>query len=179
MTDKEAKQISKFLSYVLRHHPELIGITLNAQGWVGIEDLLAAAAAHNRPISTEQLQAVVANNDKKRFEIDVTGQMIRASQGHSVQVDLGYTPAEPPAVLYHGTAQKYVDSIRQQGIVKGSRHHVHLSATQEVALQVGQRHGKPEVLTVNCQAMQADGHTFYLSTNGVWLVNHVAPQYIE
>jgi len=169
---------SKFLSLVLRHQPEVAGITLDSAGWVTVDDLLAGCTKAGQAMTREQLDEVVATNDKKRFEFSSDGTRIRASQGHSVEVELGYTPAAPPERLYHGTATRNLDSIRRSGLVKGQRHHVHLSADTVTAGKVGQRYGKPVVLTVLAGRMQADGHAFYLSTNGVWLVDHVPPQYL-
>ena len=167
MTDPHA-QTSKFLSYILRHHPESIGITLDSQGWVNIDTLLAQAAQHNRSISREQLLDIVATNPKKRFTLSADGSQIRA-----------HSPVVPPDTLYHGTATRFLDSIRQQGLSAGSRHHVHLSADIPTAQKVGQCHGKPIVLRINAAAMHAAGHAFYLSDNQVWLTDHVPAQYIS
>jgi putative RNA 2'-phosphotransferase len=176
---KELVKISKFLSLVLRHKPEEIGITLDSAGWVAVEDLLSACAAHKFPLSLEQLRLVVGENDKKRFEFSEDGTLIRASQGHSVEVDLEYEPKSPPEVLYHGTPEQFVASIRAQGLLKGSRHHVHLSMDVATAMKVGERRGKPVVLRVKAAEMQRAGHSFYLSTNGVWLTDHVPARFIE
>lgn len=169
---------SKFLALVLRHNPGKIGITLDAAGWVPVDTLLAALRAHGRALTRDQLDRIVAENDKKRYEYDESGVRIRASQGHSVTVDLGYAPAEPPATLYHGTATSTVEAIFREGLKPGRRHHVHLSADPETATRVGARHGKPAVLMVDAARMRADGHLFYRSTNGVWLTEHVAPVYL-
>lgn len=177
--DHQRTKISKFLSYVLRHRPDEIGIQLDAQGWVSISDLLVACAAHNRPIARHDLDYVVANNNKQRFALSDDGMRIRASQGHSADVDLGYQPSEPPEVLYHGTSIKYLASIREQGLLKGSRHHVHLSTDVTTARTVGMRHGKPVLLKVRAGEMGRVGIEFYLSANGVWLTEHVASQYLD
>lgn len=169
---------SKFLALVLRHNPGEIGITLDAAGWVPVDTLLAALRRHGRELTRAQLDRVVAENDKKRYEYDESGTRIRASQGHSVPVELGYTPAEPPATLYHGTATGTVEAIFREGLKPGRRHHVHLSTDIETATRVGARHGRPAVLTVDAARMRADGHLFYRSTNGVWLTEHVAPAYL-
>ena len=166
-------RISKFLSYVLRHRPDAVGITLDAQGWVAIDLLLAAAAAHGTCISRDDLDDIVRNNPKQRFAISDDGTMVRASQGHSIAVELGYTPATPPAVLYHGTADRNLAAIRAEGLLKGRRHHVHLSIDPATAAQVGGRHGRPAVLIVRAAEMHAAGYTFHLSANGVWLTEHV------
>ena len=179
MTDPHA-QTSKFLSFVLRHHPESIGITLDSQGWANIDTLLAQAAQHNRPISREQLLDIVATNPKKRFTLSSDQTQIRAAQGHSTaQVAIAHSPVVPPATLYHGTATRFLDSIRSQGLIAGSRHHVHLSADIPTAQKVGQRHGKPIVLRIHAAAMHAAGHAFYLSDNQVWLTDHVPAPYIS
>ncbi|MDX2045040.1 MAG: RNA 2'-phosphotransferase [Acidobacteriota bacterium] len=176
--EKRAIQTSKFLSLVLRHEPEKIGISLDAAGWVSVEELLAACRAHGKTISLEQLQEIVVTNDKQRFSFSQDGSLIRANQGHSVEVELGYETATPPARLFHGTAERFLASIKEQGLLKGKRHHVHLSADIETATKVGQRHGKPVVLHIDAEKMQQDGFTFYLSTNGVWLTEHVAVPYL-
>ncbi len=177
--DKQYTSISKFLSLVLRHRPEVIGIELDEQGWVPIDLLLAACAAHGRLFSRADLDYVVANNNKQRFAISPDGQRIRASQGHSIAVKLGYEPAEPPELLYHGTAVQNLPSIRHQGLLKGNRHHVHLSADEATATAVGQRHGKPVVLTVRAGEMVRAGYQFFQSTNGVWLTETVPYQFVE
>lgn len=176
--EKQATQISKFLSLVLRHQPELVGLSLSEAGWVSVSDLLAACRQHGKAISLEQLQDVVADNDKKRFSFSDDGSFIRANQGHSVEIELGYEAASPPAKLFHGTAERFLASIKEQGLLKRNRHHVHLSADTETAIKVGQRHGKPVVLHVDAGKMQQDGFTFYLSTNGVWLTEHVPVPYL-
>lgn len=169
---------SKFLSLVLRHEPNKIGLTLDPAGWVAVNELLSACAAYGVNLNRALLETVVRQNDKQRFSFSEDGTRIRANQGHSVEIELGYAPAPPPELLYHGTATRFLASIRQQGLLKGARHHVHLSADVETATRVGQRHGPPVVLTVNAAAMQQAGYTFYLSANGVWLIEHVPPDYL-
>lgn len=170
--------LSKFLSLILRHEPQRIGVTLDANGWISVEDLLSALHAYGKRVTLLDLQQVVAENDKQRFALSPDGLRIRANQGHSVRVDLEYEPCAPPSVLYHGTVRRFLTAIRSQGLLKGSRHHVHLSARREVALQVGQRRGQPVILTVRADAMAASGHTFFRTPNGVWLVDHVPPQFL-
>lgn len=172
-------KISKFLSKYLRHTPEEIGIKLSPGGWVNVDELLTACAKYKFPITLEELQEVVATSDKKRFAFDSTLTLIRANQGHSTEVDLQLESVVPPDLLYHGTGNISVDSILQTGLCKMSRHHVHLSPDINTAKVVGARHGKPAIFTVNTAAMQKDGYVFYCSDNGVWLVDHVPPKYLN
>jgi putative RNA 2'-phosphotransferase len=171
-------KISKFLSRVLRHKPEAISLTLDPAGWVEVAELLTACQQHGLPISLEELRAVVASNDKKRFSFSEDSSLIRANQGHSIIVELGYQPVEPPPLLYHGTAERFLPSIRAKGLVKGKRHHVHLSPDILTATKVGARHGQPVVLTVNSSEMYRAGYVFYQSANGVWLTDHVPVAYL-
>jgi putative RNA 2'-phosphotransferase len=170
-------RISKLLSLVLRHEPERIGIVLDEHGWTDVDALLAACGAHGAAITRAELEEVVATSDKQRFALSEDRARIRANQGHSVDVDLDLEPAAPPARLYHGTIDRFVASIRKQGLVRGERHHVHLSADVETAIKVGGRRGKPVVLTVRADEMT--DHTFFRSANGVWLVDHVPPELID
>ncbi|KAF0178481.1 MAG: putative RNA 2'-phosphotransferase [Limisphaerales bacterium] len=179
MNPKDQTRLSKFLSLVLRHQPEQVGITLDRAGWVEIEALLAALNQHGCQLDREGLDALVRASDKQRFALSVDGLRIRASQGHSVSVDLQYEPQPPPELLYHGTPARFVDAIRRQGLLKLQRHHVHLSAEEATAVRVGQRRGTAVVLTIRTGEMRRSGHTFYRSANGVWLVDHVPPQFIE
>ena len=171
--------VSKTLSYVLRHKPEEFGLALDAEGWVSIAELLAALHARGHHVTPEQLREVVATNDKQRFSLSADGAKIRANQGHSVAVELGLTPVAPPELLYHGTATRFLASIRKSGLKSGSRQHVHLSADQATAVAVGSRHGKPVVLTVQAGQLHRAGGHFYLSANGVWLTAAVPPEYLE
>lgn len=172
-------QASKFLSYVLRHKPESIGIELDAHGWVSVSDLLLALSKANAPMTLDELRELVMSNDKQRFSFSEDGYRIRANQGHSFSVELGYEKAVPPEVLYHGTAERFVSSIRNQGLVKGQRHHVHLSVDTEIALAVGKRYGRPVLLQIASERMNKDGHLFFRSANGVWLTEHVPVEYIQ
>ena len=176
MTD--LKKHSKFLSYVLRHHPDAIGIELDANGWVAVDELIKKANASGKRFNRALLDRIVAENDKKRFAFNEDQTLIRASQGHSVEVELSYAPIEPPETLFHGTVAKFMQSIMEQGLIKGSRHHVHLSADLETASKVGQRRGKPVILTVRSGDMHKAGHAFYKSENGVWLTETVPPIYL-
>jgi len=179
MNKDEQKKRSKFLSLVLRHQPDLIGIELDDAGWVRVDDLLAGLKSKGKGMTAEQLEVVVAQNDKKRFELDEQQQRIRARQGHSVSVELGYEAVEPPELLLHGTPKQFLDSIRQQGLEKRKRHHVHLHQDNDLAASVGQRRGKPVVLTIEAKKMHDDGHKFYLTENGVWLTDHVPAKFIR
>jgi putative RNA 2'-phosphotransferase len=172
-------RISKFLSRVLRHRPEQIGINLSDAGWVEVDELLAACRRHGIELTREELDEVVATNDKQRFAFSEDGKRVRATQGHSIPVELGYRPVMPPETLYHGTAERNLMSIRQHGLKRGRRRQVHLSPDPETAVKVGQRHGKPVVFRVNARAMHDDGHEFFLSVNGVWLTDHVPADYIS
>ncbi|MCP2272950.1 putative RNA 2'-phosphotransferase [Actinokineospora diospyrosa] len=179
MEDKMIIRLSKRLSKVLRHDPGSIGVTLDAAGWVDVDDLLKALAAHGTRMSRATLDRVVAENNKSRFAFDGTGARIRASQGHTVAVELELPEAPPPPVLYHGTVAAAMPGIRAEGLKPMKRHHVHLSATTETAVNVGSRRGKPIVLEVDAGRMAQAGHVFLLSANGVWLTAHVPVEYLD
>jgi putative RNA 2'-phosphotransferase len=179
MDETQLVRISKYLSKHLRHQPERIGLQLDDGGWVAVKALLAACARHGMPITRAELDQVVARNNKQRFAYDESGTSIRASQGHSVAVDLDLEPATPPAMLYHGTSAGTAGVIERAGLQKMRRHHVHLSADEATARTVGARHGIPVVFQVDAAAMARDGHTFSRSANGVWLVDYVPPQYLR
>ncbi len=172
-------QTSKFLSYVLRHRPDSIGITLDENGWVDVDELLGAAQRNGKRLSRERLEQVVACSDKKRFALSDDGRRIRANQGHSVSVDLDLEPVEPPELLYHGTVERFLDSIRSEGLVRGRRHHVHLSPDEATARTVGSRRGKPVILTVEAARMHAAGHEFFRSANSVWLTESVPAEFLR
>lgn len=177
--DKPLVPLSKFLSLVLRHHPESIGVTLDKAGWVEVTPLLAACAAHGRSMTHDELYRVVGENDKQRFALSADRTRIRASQGHSVPVALDYAAAVPPDVLFHGTVAATLEGIRKHGLLKRGRQHVHLSASREVAQQVGARRGKPVILEVRAAAMCGRGFQFFRSPNGVWLIDHVPSEYLS
>ena len=179
MTDKEIIRTSKFLSLILRHEPERVGLKLDSAGWVGVTELLEAVNRNGVSLTLEQLKLVVATNDKRRFAFSEDGQRIRASQGHSIEVDLEYERQTPPELLYHGTPERFLKSIRATGLNKGQRHHVHLSPDPQTAARVGQRRGRAVVLTIRSGEMHRQGQVFYRSTNGVWLVDKVTPDFIE
>jgi putative RNA 2'-phosphotransferase len=176
---KQIVELSKFLSYVLRHKPEAIGIALDEEGWVAVDELLAAAARHGKSISRELLDEIVATSDKRRFALSPDGCSIRANQGHSVEVDLALAPVEPPELLYHGTVEPFLDSIRRQGLRRGKRQHVHLSPDRETAARVGARRGKPVILIVEAAHLHRAGHQFFRSENEVWLTDAVPPEYLR
>lgn len=179
MDERQLVRISKFLSRHLRHAPRDIGLELQEGGWVEVEDLLAGCRRAGLRLSEEDLEEVVEKNDKQRFSFDVTGLRIRANQGHSVPVDLQLTPCQPPDVLYHGTASDAVEAILRDGLKRMKRHHVHLSTSEQTAVKVGKRHGRPVVLVVDAARMHRDGAAFYCSDNGVWLVDEVPAGYLR
>lgn len=178
MNEKTETRVSKFLSFALRHGPGDVGIELDEGGWAEVAAVLQAAARNGFTLSLDDLEHVVANNDKKRFILSEDGSRIRASQGHSVRVELGHAPAQPLELLFHGTVARFLDSIRAQGLLRGERQHVHLSADEATAKNVGQRRGKPVVLRVRALAMHHEGFVFHRSDNGVWLTEAVPSEYI-
>ena len=179
MDTKRATTISKFLSLVLRHDPSAAGVSLDAGGWVDVDALLTGAARAGTSVTRDELKAVVAASDKQRFSLSDDGRRIRANQGHSVSVDLGLSPRTPPEVLYHGTIERFLEAIRQEGLRPMQRQHVHLSADIDTAKMVGQRRGKPVVLRVHAAALHAAGHAFFRSANGVWLTDAVPPAFFD
>ena len=174
--DKRLTQTSKFLSYVLRHKPGDIGLTLDPEGWASVDALIGKA---NIPISRALVQEVVENNDKKRFALSNDGQFIRAVQGHSIDVDLGLEPMEPPDTLFHGTATRFLPQILAEGLSPRGRRYVHLSKDVQTATKVGQRHGKPVVLSIPAKTMYQGGHPFFQAENGVWLTSVVPAEFIS
>lgn len=175
-------EISKFLSFVLRHQPESIGLVLDGEGWADIESLIAGAAKAGRPLDHATIAQVVATSDKKRFALSLDGWRIRAVQGHSTEtVAISFAEKTPPDILYlyHGTATRFLESIRVQGLLPGKRHHVHLSADAETAIKVGQRHRKPAVLVIAAAEMRRQGHQFFQAENGVWLTATVPAQFLS
>ena len=174
--DKQLIRTSRFLSLILRHKPETIGLALDAQGWVAIDTLLDALKRHGRTIARAELLMMVEQNNKQRFVI--RDGRIRANQGHSISIDLGLEACEPPNVLYHGTAKRFLPSIRREGLKKMKRQHVHLSADIETATKVGIRHGRLAILRIDAHAMFAASIPFYVSENNVWLTDSVPWQYI-
>ena len=173
------KQLSKYLSLVLRHQPQVLGILLDKEGWALVEDLLQKMQQKGMQVDLPKLQEVVATNDKQRFAFNADGTKIRASQGHSIPVELGLQPIAPPSLLYHGTARQHISSILKEGLQRRSRQYVHLSADTATAVRVGQRHGEPVVLLVKSGRMHELGYQFYPSANGVWLTESVPAQFLE
>jgi putative RNA 2'-phosphotransferase len=165
--------VSKFVAKHLRHAPDALGLTLQPGGWASVDDLLLASERLGFAISYDELIECVETSDKKRFSFDETGDLIRANQGHSVEVDLQLDEKEPPGVLYHGTVERFLASIMAEGLKKGKRHHVHLSNDTETARRVGARRGKPVILQVDAAKMHGQRFKFFLSTNGVWLADSV------
>ena len=179
MNEREKKIISKFLSLILRHRPETIGLCLDRNGWADIKELLQKSAVHNQSFSMEELKEIVASNDKQRFIINEDATKIRANQGHSIEVELNLASQIPPEYLYHGTVAKFLPAIKTEGLKKMSRRHVHLSKDIETAQRVGNRRGEALILRIRSLAMQKNGFIFYLSENEVWLTDKVPYQYIE
>ena len=170
---------SKFLSYVLRHRPESIGLTLDKQGWADVSELLAKANASGTELTLDQLKFIVETNDKQRFVLSEDATRIRAAQGHSIEVDLKLKVKTPPPVLYHGTVGKFIGDIRKQGLLPMNRHDVHLSGDRDTATRVAQRRGRPVILVIETYPMLRDGFKFRQSDNGVWLVSSVPAKYLK
>lgn len=179
MNEQQKKKISKFISLVLRHKPEIINLNLDENGWANVDELITKSKRDSHEGFTfEELNEIVESNDKKRFIFNEDKTKIRANQGHSIDIDLALQPQQPPEFLYHGTAQTNIDSILEKGIEKRNRQHVHLSQDKETATKVGMRHGKPVILTIRTGKMAEDGILFYLSENKVWLTDFIDAKYI-
>ena len=179
ISEKQITHISKFLSLVLRHQPETIGIELDQNGWTDVDTLLKNSNSYGIKFEKETLKHIVETNSKKRFAFNETFDRIRASQGHSVEIELDYTSQKPPEILYHGTSEKSVQFILDTGLEKQSRQQVHLSTDIETAIRVGQRHGKPFVFKVLAEQMFNDKFEFFISDNGVWLTDNVPTKYLK
>lgn len=171
------EKISKYLSYILRHKPDSIGLSLDDHGWIYVNDLIANTTTFE--LNHALLDIIVEMNDKQRFAFNEDKTKIRANQGHSIYVDLDLRPHEPPSYLYHGTASRFLESIQKQGLIKGNRHHVHLTESAHVAQAVGQRYGKLVLLQIDTAAMAKDGCIFYKTANNVWLVDAVPREYLS
>ncbi len=174
----DLNKTSKFISLILRHKPEIIGITLDEHGWANVEELIEGIKK-TRLFDMEMLEKIVRTDNKQRYSFNEDKTLIRANQGHSIPVDVELPVTEPPEYLYHGTGQKYVESIDRTGLIPKSRLYVHLSADPETAVKVGNRHGKPVVYRTSSGQMQKDGYVFYRSVNGVWLTKEVPVKYLE
>lgn len=172
------KETSKFISLILRHKPDVIGITLDEHGWANVDELIAGVSK-THPLNMSMLEQIVAEDEKQRYSFNEDKTLIRANQGHSIPVDVELEEKEPPEILFHGTGEKYVDSISREGLIPKSRLYVHLSADEETAVKVGQRHGKPVVFKVKSGEMHRNGFKFYCSVNGVWLTKSVLVEYLE
>lgn len=168
---------SRYISLILRHKPETIGITLDEHGWADVDELIAGVS-RTHPLTMELLEEIVRTDEKQRYSFNGDKTLIRANQGHSIPVDVELPELEPPTILYHGTGQKYVPSIDRQGLLPKSRLYVHLSADEDTAAKVGRRHGPPIVYTVQAGKMSEDGYLFYRSVNGVWLTKEVPIEYL-
>jgi len=178
MNERERTTISRFLSLVLRHKPQEIGLQLDAQGWADVAELIEKAAVAGKIFTAQDLEEIVATNDKQRFAYNEGRTRIRASQGHSIEVELQLDTVTPPEQLYHGTVQKFLQAIQSQGLRKMNRHHVHMSRDRTTAEKVGERRGEAIILTINSGDMSREGFEFYLSANGVWLTDHIPVKYI-
>lgn len=174
----ELTQISKFMSLILRHKPETIGITLDEHGWANVDELIAGISK-THPLNMKTLEKIVADDEKQRYSFNEDKTLIRANQGHSIPVDVELEEKEPPVFLYHGTGEKFVESINAQGLIPKSRLYVHLSSDTATATKVGKRHGRPVVYTVRSGDMYKDGYKFYLSVNSVWLTKEVPARYLK
>jgi putative RNA 2'-phosphotransferase len=175
MTEQQRTKISKRLSYILRHAPDSVGLQLDENGWANVHDLMIK---FGNPLSMGDLKEVVETNEKKRFAFNDDLTKIRASQGHSIEIDLAYQPTTPPEFLFHGTATRFLESIKNEGLLKGSRHHVHLSLDEATARKVGARHGSPVILTVKSREMFEAGFAFFVSENDVWLTDNVPSRFL-
>lgn len=178
MTPNKYKETSKYISLILRHKPEAIGITLDEHGWANVDELIEGVS-RTHPLDMAALELIVAEDEKQRYSFNEDKTLIRANQGHSIPVDVELDEKEPPEVLYHGTGEKYVSSIDRQGLIPKSRLYVHLSRDEETAVKVGSRHGKPVIYTVKSGEMYRDGYKFFCSVNGVWLTREVPVKYLS
>lgn len=175
--EKELTKVSKYLSFLLRHQPEAIGLKLDDQGWACLDELIGKTSDFE--LDDELIKVVVETNDKQRFALDMVARKIRANQGHSIDIDLALQPVAPPDILLHGTADRFIVAIMSEGLTKQKRHHVHLSESESVASAVGQRYGNLVLLKIDAKTMYQDGYQFFRSANNVWLVDSVAPSYIK
>ncbi len=172
------KETSKYMSLILRHKPDAIGITLDEHGWANVDELIAGIAKDNE-FNMEILEEIVRTDEKQRYSFNEDKTLIRANQGHSIPVDVELEEKEPPEILYHGTGEKYVAAVDEQGLIPKSRLYVHLSKDEETAVKVGSRHGKPVIYIVKAKQMHDDGYKFFISANNVWLTKEVPVKYLE
>lgn len=177
-TERRLERLSKFISMILRHRPEVIGITLDEHGWANVDELIEGINK-TEAFSKATLEKIVKTDEKQRYSFSPDKTLIRANQGHSFPVDVELEKKEPPAVLYHGTGIKSVESIKEKGLLPMERLYVHLSTDVETATKVGKRHGSPCIFRINAAQMSKDGYDFFQSVNGVWLTKEVPPQYLE
>lgn len=171
-------ETSKYIALILRHKPQIIGITLDEHGWANVDELIEGVSK-THPMTMEDLERIVVKDDKQRYSFNDDKTLIRANQGHSIPVDVELEEVDPPEILYHGTGEKFVTSIEEQGLVPKSRLYVHLSGDVETAHKVGIRHGEPVIYKVKSGEMSRKGFKFYRSVNGVWLIKHVPVEYLE
>ena len=171
--------LSIFISLLLRHKPQAAGIELDEHGWADVDELIAGINSTGRQITREILEEIVASDSKQRYSLDADHRLIRANQGHSIPVDVELKEKNPPEILYHGTAEKFLENIFKKGLMPMNRLYVHLSPDVETAVKVGKRHGKQVVLEVDSARMRRDGEIFYCSENGVWLTKNVKPEYLK
>lgn len=172
------KDLSKYMSLILRHKPEVIGISLDEHGWANVDELISGIAKSNE-FNREMLEKIVRTDEKQRYSFNEDKTLIRANQGHSIDVDVELEEKEPPEILWHGTGEKYVSSIDDQGLIAKSRLYVHLSKDEKTAITVGKRHGSPVLYKVLSREMYVDGYSFFLSVNGVWLTKEVPVAYLR
>lgn len=172
------QSISRYISLILRHKPEVIGITIDKHGWAKVEELIQGIEKNNPEFNMEALEEIVRTDNKQRYSFNDDKTLIRANQGHSIPVDVELEEKEPPKILYHGTGEKYIESIGQNGLIPKSRLYVHLSKDVETAKAVGKRHGKEVVYSINSGQMYKDGYKFYLSKNEIWLTKKVPKKYL-
>lgn len=169
------KSTSKFLTLILRHKPQIIGIELDEHGWADVGELIRRV----KGLDFATLEQIVATDEKRRYSFSADKKLIRANQGHSIPVDVELEELKPPQILYHGTAERFSASIMAQGLLKMSRLYVHLSSDIETAIKVGRRHGTAKIFLVESLKMFGDGYKFFRSVNGVWLTEHVPAKYLK
>ncbi|MBQ9063744.1 MAG: RNA 2'-phosphotransferase [Eubacterium sp.] len=171
---------SRFISLILRHKPETIGITLDEHGWADVQELIDGINhSGGHFLDMEGLEEIVRSDEKQRYSFNEDHTLIRANQGHSIPVDVELEEKTPPDVLWHGTGEKYVDSIDAQGLIPKSRLYVHLSSDVETAMKVGSRHGRPVIYEIDCKQMSQDGYRFFESANHIWLTKKVPVKYLK